>query len=109
MLVSWTVLSQGLGFSLGPFLGGLLHKAVGFGEHESNDIFNGFTSPGWIMVGVWLIFWVIAAMLFEDVEPSVSRPVITSSDTLVIELQPVGSSAQSDIGELEPHRTTRGQ
>lgn len=47
--------------SAGPFFGGLLYK-VGF----SNRVFNGFTSPGWIMAGVWAIFWVCAAKWFED-------------------------------------------
>ncbi|TFK31844.1 membrane transporter [Crucibulum laeve] len=61
-LASWIVLSQGFGFSAGPFLGGLLYK-VGF----SNEIFNGYTSPGWIMAIIWAIFWAASVLLFEDV------------------------------------------
>jgi hypothetical protein len=38
MLASWLVLGQAFGFSLGPFVGGLLYK-VGF----SNQVFNGYT------------------------------------------------------------------
>ena len=52
-LASFLVMGQGLGMSLGPFAGGLLYK-VGFG----NAIFNGFTSPAWMMAVVWCIFWV---------------------------------------------------
>ncbi|KAI1788595.1 MFS general substrate transporter [Ganoderma leucocontextum] len=61
-LAGWLVLCQGLGFSSGPFFGGLLYK-VGFG----NAIFNGYTSPGWVMAGCWLLFWIAACIWFEDV------------------------------------------
>jgi len=61
-LASLLVMGQGLGMSLGPFAGGLLHK-VGF----ENRVFNGFTSPGWIMAGVWAVFWVFVTLYFEDV------------------------------------------
>ncbi|CAA7267687.1 unnamed protein product [Cyclocybe aegerita] len=43
-LASWLVVGQGIGFAAGPFFGGLLYK-IGF----SNPIFNGVTSPGWVM------------------------------------------------------------
>ena len=62
-LASWLVIGQCFGFSTGPFLGGLLYK-VGF----SNSIFNGFTSPGWVMAATWAVFWVISNVLFEDVQ-----------------------------------------
>lgn len=61
-LAGWLVVGQSAGFTVGPFLGGVLYK-VGFG----NSIFNGYTSPGWIMAVVWLIFWAVVAVLFEDV------------------------------------------
>lgn len=61
-LASWLVLGQGLGMSAGPFFGGLLYK-VGF----ANSVFNGFTSPAWIMAGVWSVFWVVCALFFKDV------------------------------------------
>ncbi|KIM88792.1 hypothetical protein PILCRDRAFT_239071 [Piloderma croceum F 1598] len=65
-LGSWIVITQGLGMSLGPFAGGLLYK-VGF----KNQIFNGYTSPGWIMAAIWAVFWVCAMKWYEDpqVEP----------------------------------------
>ncbi|KAA1467196.1 MFS general substrate transporter [Dentipellis sp. KUC8613] len=76
-LAGWLVLGQGVGMSLGPFAGGLLFR-IGF----SNSVFNGYTSPGWIMAGAWIAFWVAAAVWFEDVPPApVSAPAI--------ELQPV--------------------
>ena len=61
-LTGWLVVGQSIGFTVGPFIGGLLYK-VGFG----NVVFNGYTSPGWIMAAVWLVFWVVIAVLFEDV------------------------------------------
>jgi MFS family permease len=65
-LAGWLVVGQSTGFTVGPFVGGLLYK-VGFG----NAVFNGYTSPGWVMAAVWLVFWVVIAVLFEDVP---SRP-----------------------------------
>jgi MFS family permease len=64
-LAGWLVVGQSTGFTVGPFVGGLLYK-VGFG----NAVFNGYTSPGWIMAAVWLLFWAVIAVLFEDVLPS---------------------------------------
>ncbi|EPQ52387.1 MFS general substrate transporter [Gloeophyllum trabeum ATCC 11539] len=61
-LAGWLVVGQGAGFSVGPFIGGLLYR-VGF----QNGVFNGYTSPGWIMAGAWLAFWVAVAVFFEDV------------------------------------------
>ncbi|KAH8113127.1 major facilitator superfamily domain-containing protein [Phellopilus nigrolimitatus] len=61
-LAGWLVLGQGIGMSAGPFFGGLLYK-VGF----DSLVFNGYTGPGWVMAGVWLIFWAVCAVFFEDV------------------------------------------
>ena len=51
----------------GPFAGGLLTK-IGFG----NAIFNGYTSPGWLMACVWIVFWICVVVWFEDVPSSQS-------------------------------------
>ncbi|KZT01892.1 MFS general substrate transporter [Laetiporus sulphureus 93-53] len=64
MLAGWLVLGQGVGFSVGPFVGGLLYK-VGF----SNAVFNGYTSPTWVLSALWAVFWLVAALLYEDVPP----------------------------------------
>ncbi|KAF6752650.1 major facilitator superfamily domain-containing protein [Ephemerocybe angulata] len=61
-LASFLVMGQGFGMSLGPFLGGVLYK-IGF----KNRVFNGFTSPGWLMAGVWAIFWMCVTLWYEDV------------------------------------------
>lgn len=73
MLASWVVLGQGIGFSAGPFFGGLLYK-VGF----SNKIFNGYTSPGWMMAGIWIIFWILSRLMLEE--------VTTPKDTLPLQV-----------------------
>ncbi|KAI0076672.1 MFS general substrate transporter [Panus rudis PR-1116 ss-1] len=79
-LASWLVIGQAIGFSLGPFVGGVLYR-VGF----ANAVFNGYTSPAWIMAAVWAIFWIVATLLFEDV------PHAPPSDN--VELSTVQSSA----------------
>ncbi|KAK2464984.1 hypothetical protein APHAL10511_003060 [Amanita phalloides] len=75
-LAGFLVVGQGLGTSAGPFFGGLLYKTG-----LKNPIFNGFTSPGWIMAGIWCILWICVTLWFEDVPPvpsqlGVSYPVL---------------------------------
>ena len=83
-LASWLVVGQGVGFTAGPFLGGALFK-MGLG----NRIFNGLTSPGWIMALVFIMAWVASAIMFEDVP----RRVPATQDQ-AIELSPTSSSHQ---------------
>ena len=61
-LASWLVMGQGFGFSVGPFIGGLLYK-IGF----ANKVFNGMTSPGWVMSVIWILFWILSTQIFKDV------------------------------------------
>ncbi|KAG2138727.1 major facilitator superfamily domain-containing protein [Suillus bovinus] len=75
-LASWMVISQGMGMSLGPFLGGVMYD-IGF----SNSIFNGYTSPGWIMAGILAGFWVLVAKYFEDIpQPPTILELQSASD-----------------------------
>ncbi|KAL1749293.1 major facilitator superfamily domain-containing protein [Schizophyllum fasciatum] len=74
-LGSYLVLGQGIGFSLGPFLGGLLYKFVGFRDGlegfrsaRANDVWNGYTAPGWVTAGAWVAFAVFAYFKFTDVK-----------------------------------------
>ncbi|KAF9483488.1 membrane transporter [Pholiota conissans] len=78
-LASWLVIGQAFGFSAGPFFGGVLYK-IGL----KNRIFNGVTSPGWIMAVVWIIFWGLSIVMFQDVSPRHDpEPVeLTMSNTL---------------------------
>ena len=68
-LASFLVMGQGLGMSLGSFAGGLLYK-IDFG----NAIFNGFTSPAWVMAVVWCIFWICVRLFYVDVPKEAHRP-----------------------------------
>lgn len=89
-LGSWIVVTQGLGMSLGPFAGGLLYK-IGL----KSRVFNGFTSPGWIMAAVWTVFWICCLVWYED-------PVFEPEETIELQLPNVislpaksGSSAHN--------------
>ncbi|KAI0252669.1 major facilitator superfamily domain-containing protein, partial [Lactifluus subvellereus] len=73
-LAGWLVVGQSAGFTVGPFVGGVLYK-VGF----ANAVFNGYTSPGWVMAAVWLLFWVVIAVSFEDRPPQLSSSSSSSS------------------------------
>ncbi|KAJ7059009.1 hypothetical protein C8F01DRAFT_1303436 [Mycena amicta] len=72
-LASWLVLGQAFGFSVGPFIGGLLFK-IGF----NNTVFNGFTSTGWVTSTFTLIFAVWSLWVFQDVPKRVHVPSSTS-------------------------------
>jgi hypothetical protein len=46
------------------FISGLLYK-VGF-------VFNGMTSPGWIMSVIWILFGILSSQIFKDVDSTTS-------------------------------------
>ncbi|KAI0035269.1 major facilitator superfamily domain-containing protein [Vararia minispora EC-137] len=72
-LASWLVVMQSLGFAVGPFVGGLLYK-IGL----RNEVFNGYTSPGWVMAALWVVFGTAIALFFDDV-PRTTRPADVES------------------------------
>ncbi|KAH7103807.1 MFS general substrate transporter [Auriculariales sp. MPI-PUGE-AT-0066] len=98
-LASLLVLGQALGMTLGPLFGGLLFK-VGFG----NKWFNGLTSPGWVMAGIWAVYWVFTKLLFEDPPPVQPQPSST-------ELTPIAVTAGDTSTHLSSlyHRTHPSQ
>jgi hypothetical protein len=87
-LAGWLVVGQSSGFTVGPFVGGVLYK-VGF----RNTIFNGYTSPGWVMAAVWLVFWAVIALSFEDV-PLRPRSRIDGRPTTTLPPSPRGEMAE---------------
>ncbi|KAJ7736585.1 major facilitator superfamily domain-containing protein [Mycena maculata] len=101
-LASWLVLGQAFGFSVGPFVGGLLYK-VGF----SNEVFNGYTSPGWVTSTFWLIFAIASTYLFHDL-PKPHRLFSSNSVELGASAAPTSPAnapvdvhpAEYGIGEL---------
>ncbi|KAJ7923458.1 major facilitator superfamily domain-containing protein [Mycena leptocephala] len=96
-LASWLVLGQAFGFSVGPFIGGLLYK-VGF----SNDVFNGYTSPGWVTAAFTLCFAIASMYLFQDL-PKPHR--LSNSNS--VELG--ASSAPADPAEIPIEQYGIGQ
>ncbi|TFK28352.1 MFS general substrate transporter [Coprinopsis marcescibilis] len=101
-LASWLVVGQGLGFSAGPFLGGVLYK-IGFAD----QVFNGYTSPGWIMTITFALFWVIGNLLFKDIPP---LPKATSradtSQALELDNLPPNPSRAHSHTDLIPHQSS---
>ncbi|EIW52779.1 MFS general substrate transporter [Trametes versicolor FP-101664 SS1] len=94
-LAGWLVLGQGVGFSIGPLIGGLLYK-IGF----SNSVFNGYTAPTWILAGVWAVFWAVAARLFEDVPRT--PPSEPTSEGVELQHIPSRNDAHSLQGVEKP-------
>ncbi|KAJ7620976.1 major facilitator superfamily domain-containing protein [Roridomyces roridus] len=82
-LASWLVVGQVFGMSAGPFICGVFYK-VGF----TNEVFNGFTSPGWITSCIWVLFTVAIAVFFRDLP----KP---NSDT--IEMEAVNSTSTPPV------------
>ncbi|KAJ7648656.1 major facilitator superfamily domain-containing protein [Mycena polygramma] len=87
-LASWLVLGQAFGFSVGPFIGGLLYK-VGF----SNQVFNGYTSPGWVTASFTLFFALASMYLFHDL-PKPHRLFISDSVELGTATAPASAPAE---------------
>ncbi|PFH53641.1 hypothetical protein AMATHDRAFT_137179 [Amanita thiersii Skay4041] len=110
-LAGLLVMGQGLGTSAGPFFGGLLYK-IGF----KNNVFNGFTSPAWIMAVVWCIFWVFVTLFYEEVPRDVSS-VPTLSQTGITsegmdkeqEIKEFGSMSPQISAEPQAFRFTPSQ
>ena len=101
-LAGWLVVGQSAGFTIGPFIGGLLYK-IGFG----NAIFNGYTSPGWVMAAVWLVFWVVIAVLFEDVPRHDRRR--TTRETMRLPSPPRNGMVEEAEAEAPSPRTETAQ
>ncbi len=91
--------------SAGPFFGGLLTK-IGF----ANEVFNGYTSPGWIMAVVWCAFWICVYNWFEDVEDAAPITELTSlPDSSSNNLRPEQVSAEEFDTEAARHTTSLAQ
>lgn len=52
-------------------------------------MFNGYTSPTWILAGIWAIFWVFAATFFEDVLKREPAPAAIELRSLPVQEQVV--------------------
>jgi MFS family permease len=103
-LAAYLVIGQATGLSLGPFLGGALYK-IGFGPNGDRLIFNGFTSPGWLMAAAWLLFWGAVTLFFEDVQENTPRG--RSAHTGEIGLQPPRPQLQEQSMDPSPSQLSR--
>ncbi|KAH7879907.1 major facilitator superfamily domain-containing protein [Lentinula edodes] len=81
-LASWLMVGNGVGMGLGPLFGGIFYRYVGFGKGTGN-VWNGFTSPAWVLAGLWAVYWVAVRIWFDDV---IEKPSI-ESDPENIELE----------------------
>ncbi|KAF9458235.1 MFS general substrate transporter [Collybia nuda] len=101
-LASWLVVGQGIGFSAGPFIGGLLFK-IGF----PNAIFNGYTSPGWLVAVAWVFFLAASILLFKDVRvpPKIDLPLTPLSHPSTVTGSPalLDASQSDEIHEEDNH------
>ncbi|KAF5361120.1 hypothetical protein D9758_009088 [Tetrapyrgos nigripes] len=75
LLASWLMTGNGVGMGIGPLLGGILYKYVGFDDPVTQNanglkgsLWNGFTSPAWLLAGMWVLYWIAVCVWFEDVE-----------------------------------------
>lgn len=89
------MIGNGVGMGLGPLLGGLFYKYVGFGE-GTGDVWNGFTSPAWVLAAVWAVYWVAVRFWFEEVTdtPSSQPENIELEDQAPVQL--MGTSSDND-------------
>lgn len=76
---------------------------VGF----SNSVFNGYTSPAWIMAGVWAAFWIFAGMNFQDI-PAAPSPSTSEMELNVIQPTP-NVSAQSEANPSKSRETLQAE
>ena len=76
----------------------------------SNSVFNGYTSPAWIMAAVWAAFWLFAGLNFKDVPRA---PPTSTSDMELITMQPSQRASQVEVNaaksrdSLEPEPRTQ--
>ncbi|KIK68074.1 hypothetical protein GYMLUDRAFT_238238 [Collybiopsis luxurians FD-317 M1] len=107
-LASWLMVGNGVGMGLGPLLGGILYRYVGFGK-GAGDIWNGFTSPAWLMAGIWLLYWIAVRIWFEDVTDESPASSPTESFELQgkapTQLMETGNDSVSASGTSFRHHT----
>jgi hypothetical protein len=84
--------------TLGPFAGGILFK-VGF----KSSVFNGFTSPGWLMAIIWSIFWVCVVIWYEDPPLESDTLELQVSEDDMLSSPPPGQPSQDSENDTSAH------
>jgi len=65
----------------------------------NNAVFNGFTSPGWIMAAFWVAFWICVRLWFQDAPRLEPKPIeLRTPDSAASELPPAPSISKAQWG-----------
>lgn len=67
----------------------------------SNNVFNGFTAPAWLMAAVWAIFWIVVSISFEDVP---QRPISVTNAIPLTEIRPT-TAEQAQESETQSKKS----
>ncbi|SJX64726.1 uncharacterized protein SRS1_15543 [Sporisorium reilianum f. sp. reilianum] len=107
MMAACLVTSQVGGMAVGPFIGGLLSKQVRPMTDE-HRLWNGYTASGWLMVGVFAVFFVATWCVFRDPvqTPTPSPPRIELAALATTPGAPTRSKDAAEAASQEP--TLRG-
>lgn len=65
MMSACLVVTQLAGMSVGPFVGGVMSKRIRPMTNE-HRLWNGFTASGWLMAGIFAVFFAVAWAVFRD-------------------------------------------
>ncbi|SNX86974.1 uncharacterized protein MEPE_05683 [Melanopsichium pennsylvanicum] len=91
MMSACLVTTQVGGMAVGPFVGGLLSERVRPMTTESK-LWNGFTASGWLMAGVFAMFFLVTYISFKD---PVVGPTQQHADQVELSHLPLPASANN--------------
>ncbi|KAJ9475014.1 Membrane transporter [Pseudozyma hubeiensis] len=103
MMAACLVTSQVAGMAVGPYVGGLLTKRLRPMTDE-HRLWNGYTASGWVMVGVFAVFFAVTWIVFRD---PVRAPTQTEREIELSTLSPAERTrSKESLSSQEP--TLRG-
>ncbi|CDR88914.1 uncharacterized protein SPSC_05746 [Sporisorium scitamineum] len=91
MMAACLVTSQVGGMAVGPYIGGLLSKKVRPMTNE-HRLWNGYTASGWLMVGVFAVFFAATWCVFRD---PVQSPTPTQAQIELAAMTTTGATTVS--------------
>lgn len=94
MMAACLVTTQLGGMAVGPWIGGLLSKNVRPMTDE-HRLWNGYTASGWLMVGVFAVFFAAVWFVFRD-------PIQLQPTSTEIELGPLSTPKEAATASQEP-------
>ena len=76
MMSACLVTTQVGGMAVGPFVGGWLSRQLRPMTHQ-HRLWNGFTASGWLMAGIFAIYFAVTWFFFRDpIEPGQQQPQV---------------------------------